>query len=63
MRTRAAAQKHVLSWSHDGKTRLMSIPPERLQELRSKSQEYLRFRGQGTGIGNLQTDAERDRPH
>jgi hypothetical protein len=23
----------------------MSIPPERLQELRSKSQEYLRFRG------------------
>jgi hypothetical protein len=35
----------VLSWSHQGKTRLMSIPPERLQELRSKSQKYLRFRG------------------
>ena len=35
----------VLSWSHQGKTRLMSVPPDRLEELRSKSQEYLRFRG------------------
>lgn len=34
----------VLSWSHQGKTRLRSIPPERLEELRRKSQEYLRFR-------------------
>jgi len=34
----------VLSWSHQGKTRLKSIPPERLQELRRKSEEYLRFR-------------------
>lgn len=34
----------VLSWSHQGKTRLMSIPPGRLSELRRKSEEYLRVR-------------------
>ena len=34
----------VLSWSHQGKTRLRSIPPERLEELRRKSEEYLRLR-------------------
>ena len=34
----------VLSWSHRGKTRLMTIPPERLAELRKKSGEYLRVR-------------------
>ena len=34
----------VLSWSHQSRTRLKSIPPERLQELRRKSEEYLRFR-------------------
>jgi len=34
----------VLSWSHRGKTRLMSIPSERLAELRRKSEEYLRVR-------------------
>ena len=35
----------ALSWSHLGKTRLLSIPPERLLELREKSEEYLRVRG------------------
>ncbi len=34
----------VLSWSHRGKTRLMSIPSGRLAELRRKSEEYLRVR-------------------
>lgn len=34
----------VLSWSEEGKTRLFSIPPERLGKLREKSREYLRFR-------------------
>ena len=34
----------VLSWSHRGKTRLVSIPSERLAELRRKSEEYLRVR-------------------
>jgi hypothetical protein len=34
----------VLSWSHEGKTRLISIPPERISELREKSEEYQRLR-------------------
>ena len=34
----------VLSWSDQGKTRLLSIPAQRLGELRSKSEAYLRFR-------------------
>lgn len=34
----------VLSWSYQGKTRLISIPPERLEELHRKSEEYLRVR-------------------
>jgi len=35
----------VMSWSHQGKTRLMSVPPERRTELRGKSEEYQRVRG------------------
>ena len=34
----------VLSWSEEGKTRLLSISPERQRELQEKSEEYLRFR-------------------
>lgn len=34
----------VLSWSHEGKTRLLSIHPDRLLELQEKSEEYLRVR-------------------
>ena len=34
----------VLSWSERGKTRLVSIPSERLEALRRKSERYLRFR-------------------
>ena len=34
----------VLTWSHEGKSKLFSIPPERLSELREKSEEYLRVR-------------------
>jgi len=34
----------VLSWSQQGKTRLLSIPQERLTELRRKSGEYQRLR-------------------
>jgi len=34
----------VLSWSQRGKTRLLSIPPERLSELSAKSEEYLGVR-------------------
>ena len=34
----------VLSWSHQGKTRLMTIPPEKLDRLRTSSEQYLRYR-------------------
>jgi hypothetical protein len=34
----------VLTWSHEGKSKLFSIPPERLFDLQKKSEEYLRFR-------------------
>ena len=34
----------ALSWSHRGKTKLLSIPSGRLLELREKSEEYLRVR-------------------
>jgi hypothetical protein len=34
----------VLSWSHQGKTRLMTIPPEKLDRLRAGSEQYLRYR-------------------
>jgi len=34
----------VLSWSHQGKTRLKSVPAEKVAELSRKSEEYLRFR-------------------
>jgi hypothetical protein len=34
----------VLSWSHQGKTRLMTIPPEKLDRVRAHSEHYLRYR-------------------
>jgi hypothetical protein len=37
-------KSQVLSWSHQGKTRIKSIPADKLEELRRKSKEYLQFR-------------------
>jgi hypothetical protein len=34
----------VLTWSHEGKSKLFSIPSERLSEFQQKSEEYLKFR-------------------
>jgi hypothetical protein len=34
----------VLTWSEEGKSRLLSIPKERVSEVKNKSEEYLRFR-------------------
>ncbi len=34
----------VLSWSEEGKTRLIAIPAERLDVVREKSERYLQFR-------------------
>ncbi len=43
----------VLSWSHQGKTRLMSIPPERLLELRGKSEGYQRIRSARARVSTI----------
>jgi hypothetical protein len=34
----------VLTWSEKGQGRLLSLPPERVPEVKRKSEEYLRFR-------------------
>jgi len=34
----------VLTWSEKGKGRLLSLPSERVVEVKKKSEEYLRFR-------------------
>jgi hypothetical protein len=34
----------VLTWSEEGKSRLRSIPPGQVDEVKKKSDEYLRFR-------------------
>ena len=34
----------VLTWSEKGKSRLLSLPSERVAEVKKKSEEYLRFR-------------------
>lgn len=34
----------VLTWSEQGRSRMRSLPPGRVVELRQKSEEYLRFR-------------------
>ena len=34
----------VLTWSEEGKSRLLSLPRERVAEVKKKSEEYLRFR-------------------
>ncbi len=34
----------VLTWSEEGKSRLLSLPSERVTEVKKKSEEYLRFR-------------------
>lgn len=43
--TRGALHRSmVLTWSEGGKTRLLSLPSERVAEVKKKSEEYLRFR-------------------
>ena len=43
--TRGALHRSmVLTWSHEGKSKLFSISSERLADLQMKSEEYLRFR-------------------
>ena len=43
----AEGQPHgsmVLSWSEGGRTRLLSVPEKRLDELRQQTEQYQRFR-------------------
>ena len=43
----------VLSWSHQGKTRLLTIPPEKLDRLRYGSEQYLRYRRARARAGEI----------
>ena len=43
----------VLSWSHQGQTRLMTIPPEKLDRLRAGSEQYLRYRRARARVGEI----------
>ena len=43
----------VLSWSEAGKSRLLSIPAERVAEVKQKSEEYLRFRRARARVGEI----------
>jgi len=43
----------VLSWSEQGKTRLFSIPPERVEELREKSERYVEYRAARAEVTRL----------
>lgn len=43
----------VLSWSHQGKTRLMAVPPEKLDRLRAGSAQYLRYRRARARAGEI----------
>ena len=40
----------VLTWSHEGKSKLFSIPSERLSEFQQKSEVYLKFRRARAGV-------------
>lgn len=43
----------VLSWSEKGKTRILSIPSERLVELQKKSEEYLLVRNARAQVSTI----------
>jgi hypothetical protein len=43
----------VLTWSEGGKSRMFSIPFERVEEVKKKSEEYLRFRRARARAGEI----------
>ena len=43
----------VLTWSEGGKGRLLSIPSERVADVKKKSEEYLRFRRARARVGEI----------
>ena len=46
-------QSMVLTWSEGGRSRLLSIPLERVEEVKKKSEEYLRFRRVRARVGEI----------
>ena len=46
----------VLTWSEEGKSRLLSIPSERVPEVKKKSEEYLRFRRARARVTEIHRD-------
>jgi hypothetical protein len=46
----------VLTWSEKGKGRLVSLPSERVMEVKKKSEEYLRFRRARARVTEIHRD-------
>jgi hypothetical protein len=46
----------VLTWSEKGKSRLLSLPSERVGEVKKKSEEYLRFRRARARVTEIHRD-------
>jgi hypothetical protein len=46
----------VLTWSENGKSRLLSLPSERVAEIKKKSEEYLRFRRARARVTEIHRD-------
>jgi hypothetical protein len=46
----------VLTWSEKGKGRLLSLPSERVVEVKKKSEEYLRFRRARARVTQIHRD-------
>jgi len=46
----------VLTWSEKGKSRLLSLPSERVAEVKKKSEEYLRFRRARARVTEIHRD-------
>jgi hypothetical protein len=46
----------VLTWSEQGKSRLLSLPSERVREVKKKSEEYLRFRRARARVTEIHRD-------
>jgi len=46
----------VLTWSEKGKSRLLSLPSERVAEVQKKSKEYLRFRRARARVTEIHRD-------
>ena len=44
----------VLSWSEEGRTRLLSIPAERVKGLREKSERYTQYRAARAEVTRVQ---------